>query len=60
MKHIWMVLALLGVAGLIVSTVMVVMSVRFGEWGRVLFYGVIAILCIEMAVIAWGKRKEIS
>ena len=60
MKYVWTILALLGVIGLIASVVMLVMAVRFGEWGRVLFYGVIAILCLELAAISWGKRKEFS
>lgn len=45
--------------GTIFSIGMLIMAVRFGELGRVLFYGVIAIVCIEIAVFAWiGMRKK--
>jgi len=35
------------------------MAVRFGELGRVLVYGLIAIVCIELSVFAWiGMRNK--
>ena len=43
--------AVLGVAGAIGCTVMVIMAIRFMELGRVVFYLVIGIVCIEVAVL---------
>ena len=45
--------------GAMLSIGMLIMAVRFGELGRVLVYGLIAIVCIEIAVFAWiGMRKK--
>ena len=45
--------------GAMLSIGMLLMAVRFGELGRVLVYGLIAIVCIEIAVFAWiGMRKK--
>jgi len=45
--------------GAMLSIGMLIMAVRFGELGRVLVYGLIAIVCIEIAVFAWiGTRKK--
>ncbi len=53
--------AILGVAGTIACTVMVIMAARFMELGRVVFYLVIGIACIEVAVLSiTGLYKEIK
>lgn len=45
--------------GAMLSIGMLIMAVRFGELGRVLVYGLIAIVCIEIAVFGWiGMRKK--
>ena len=45
--------------GTMLSIGMLIMAVRFGELGRVLVYGLIAIICIEIAVFGWiGMRKK--
>ena len=45
--------------GAMLSICMLIMAVRFGELGRVLVYGLIAIVCIEIAVFGWiGMRKK--
>ena len=45
--------------GAMLSIGMLIMAVRFGELGRVLVYGLIAIVCIEIAVFTWiGMRKK--
>lgn len=45
--------------GAMLSIGMLIMAVRFGELGRVLVYGLIAIVCIEIAVFDWiGMRKK--
>lgn len=45
--------------GAMLSIGMLIMAVRFGELGRVLVYGLVAIVCIEIAVFGWiGMRKK--
>jgi len=45
--------------GAMLSIGMLIMAVRFGELGRVLVYGLIAIVCIELSVFAWiGMRNK--
>ncbi len=62
MKKILRILgAILGVAGTIACTVMVIMAARFMELGRVVFYLVIGIVCIEVAVLSIiGLCKEMK
>ena len=47
-----------GVAGAVLSVVMVISAFQFSEWGRVLFYGVTMIICAEMAVLALLKLRS--
>jgi len=45
--------------GAMLSIGMLIMAVRFGELGRVLVYGLVAIVCTEIAVFGWiGMRKK--
>ena len=53
------VLALLCLAGAVASVVMLVMAVRFLEYGRVIFYLTIAAVCIEVGVISVLKLKNL-
>ena len=57
-KVLWFILGLLGLAGAVFGVVMTVMAVRFLELGRVIFYGVIAIACLEVAFIAFMKLRR--
>ena len=57
-KILWAILGLLCLAGAIFGAVMTVMAVRFMELGRVIFYGVIAIFCLEAAIIAFMKLRR--
>ena len=43
-------LILVGTAGAIVSAVMFVMAIRFGELGRVIVYFTLTVLCLELVV----------
>ncbi len=45
-------LTVVWIAGGIVCAVMLVMAIRFQEWGRVLLYGCLALVCLELAVLA--------
>ena len=57
-KIIGIILCLLGIAGFIFGTVMTVMAVRFLEWGRVLFYGMMALIFVEILVFGILKVKR--
>ena len=57
-KFLWLILAVAMLAAAIFGIVMTVMSVRFLEYGRVIFYGLIAIVCLEIMVIALLKSKN--
>ena len=57
-KILWIILGLLCLAGAVFGIVMTVMAVRFMELGRVIFYGVIAVLCIEGTVLAFLKLRR--
>lgn len=48
-KWCFLLMVLIGIGGLAFSAVMTVMAVRFLELGRVLFYGVLAVLSMELA-----------
>ena len=43
-------LILVGTAGAIVSAVMFVMAIRFGELGRVIVYFTLTVLCRELTI----------
>ena len=57
-KILWIILGLLSLAGAVFGIVMTFMAVRFIELGRVVFYGVIAVLCLEGAVLAFLKLRR--
>lgn len=57
-KILWIILGLLCLAGAVCGAVMTVMAVRFMELGRVIFYGVITVLCLEVAVLAFLKLRR--
>jgi len=57
-KVLWTVLALVCAAGSIFGLVMTVMAFRFMEYGRVVFYLVITIGCIELAILSLMKSKH--
>ena len=57
-KILWIILGVLCLAGAVFGAVMTVMALRFLELGRVIFYGVIAIACLEIAVIAFLKLRR--
>lgn len=44
--------------GAMLSIGMLIMAVRFGELGRVLVYGLIAIVCIELSVFSFAGTKK--
>ena len=44
-------LALAGIAGMVGCAFMLVMAVITHEWGRVVFYGFIALVCVELTGI---------
>ena len=48
-KWCFLLMVLIGIGGLAFFAVMTVMAVRFLELGRVLFYGVLAVLSMELA-----------
>lgn len=52
------ILLLVGVAGLVFGIAMTVMAVRFSEWGRVVFYGLIAVLSLEAVIMSFLNLKK--
>lgn len=57
-KTLFQLLALVGAIGLIVSIVMLVSAIKFGEIGRVIAYFVLGVLCLELAVWAASKHRN--
>ena len=57
-KTLFQLLALVGAIGLIVSIVMLVSAIKFGEIGRVVVYFVLGVLCLELTVWAAVKYKK--
>ena len=53
----WLLL-LVGVAGLVFGIAMTVMAVRFSEWVRVVFYGLIAVLSLEAVIMSFLNLKK--
>ena len=51
-KWLLLALTLLGVIGFLVSAAMLVMAILFGELGRVMFYGVLAVVSAELAILS--------
>ena len=59
-KTVYKLLALLGALGLIVSIIMFISAIKFGELGRVIVYFVIGILCLELLIWAFLSQKKSS
>ena len=57
-KTVYKLLALLGALGLIVSIIMFISAIKFGELGRVIVYIVIGILCLELLIGAFLSQKK--
>ena len=57
-KVLFLILGLLGLAGAVFGIVMTVIAFRFMEYGRVIFYLVITIACIELVIISLMKIKH--
>ncbi len=54
--------AVIGLATAVLLTILVVTAVRFGEWGRVMVYGILLLLSLELTGVclfrAFQKRSE--
>ena len=57
-KIINWILTLIGIAAAVFSAVMLAMAIRFGEMGRVLFYLLILIVAVEVAVVFGLKLRS--
>jgi len=57
-KVLFLILGFVGLAGAVFGIVMTVMAFRFMEYGRVVFYLVITIVCIELVIISLMKIKH--
>ena len=57
-KAPWILAIILCLAGAVFGIVMTVMAFRFMEYGRVVFYLVITIVCIELVIISAMKIKH--
>ena len=56
-KAVWIVLVIVCLAAAVFGTVMTVTAIQFMEFGRMLFYGTIAFIGFEVAVLAFLKLK---
>ena len=57
-RVLWGLLAFICAAGGVFCLVMTIVAFQFMEYGRVIFYLIIAVLCIEFAVLAAMKAKS--
>ena len=57
-KILWGLLSFTCAAGGVFGLVMTIVAFQFMEYGRVIFYLIIAVLCIEFAVLAAMKAKR--
>ena len=57
-KVLWGLLAFTCATGGILGLGMTIVAFQFMEWGRVIFYLVLAVFCIEFAVLAAMKIKR--
>jgi len=57
-KVLWGLLAFICAASGVLGLVMTIVAFQFMEYGRVIFYLIIAVLCIEFAVLAAMKAKR--
>ena len=51
MKAIFVLLALIGLVGAALSVVMLISSIQFSEWGRVILYCVTLAVCVELIML---------
>lgn len=58
-KLLLSILMLACLAGAVFSVVMLVMAAQFLEYGRVVFYLTLGIVCIEAGIITFVKLKRI-
>ena len=54
---LWFVV-IIGAVGIGLSVTMIVSAFQFSEWGRVILYFVIAIVSLEMLLLALGKLNN--
>ena len=54
-KALLIALSVIGAVGFILSCVLFISGICFGEWGRVILYFVTACVCAEMSVISLMK-----
>jgi len=54
-RLVFLLLALVGIAGIVLSAIMLISAIRFYELGRVVLYSVTAIICLEMTVLSLMK-----
>ena len=54
-KVLFIILAAIGVIGVILSVILLISAIRFGELGRVLLYSISALVCAELAVLSVMK-----
>ena len=57
-RVLWGLLAFICAAGGVFGLAMTIVAFQFMEYGRVIFYLIIAVLCIEFAVLAAMKAKR--
>lgn len=49
---------ILGIIGFLLSGIFVGSAIAFHEWGRVLVYGVAAVVSLEISILSWLKLKN--
>ena len=52
MKLLYILLSMASLVGTIVSSAQFAMAIRYHEWGRVIVYFFLAVLCLELLVMA--------
>ena len=56
-KLLLILLLLLGIAGFLICAAMFVMAIRYGELGRVVFYGLLAVVSAELAFVSFPRLR---
>lgn len=57
----FLLIGLIGIAGAVLSVVMLVSAIQFKELGRVILYLVTTVVCVEMTILSFLKafpKKE--
>ena len=57
-KALYIILAVLGVAGAALSVGMLIAAIDAAEWGRVVLYCVTMVVCAELAILNILKLKQ--